>query len=394
MEFKLPLRNRNKEIIDYTYVSEEDYNFLNKFKWHKSNNYITGKVDRKLYYLHRYIIIEILKNNINKKQVIDHIDNNPLNNKRDNLRIVTISENGRNKKKIENAHSKYIGVSWSKNINKWHAGITIDNKLINANYNNEHHAAHQYNLWCKQYNLKTANLNIILDNDLSDFILYTPFIKKGDNLPKYINLNRNKYLVRIDSKHIGYFNTLEEAILIKNLKLEELKNEKLKKILNIPIKRNNDNIAIIEIFNKNKEKISETLVDDELYYNLIQYPWHISQGYPTSKKVGRMHRFIMNYDGNDYIDHINNNSLDNRKNNLRIASPQENMMNRKSSINVTSQYIGVSFDKTRNKWKAYITIDNKFKYLGRFKSEQDAAKARDEATKKFYNEFGNLNLND
>jgi hypothetical protein len=394
MEFKLPLRSRNKEIIDYTYVSEEDYEILNKFKWCKSNNYITGKVDKKIYYLHRYIMIEILKNNIDKKQVIDHIDNNPLNNKRDNLRIVSISENNRNKTKIENTHSKYIGVSWANHINKWHVGITIDKKLIQANYSNEHHAAHQYNLWCKQFNLKTAKLNIIFNDHLNDFILYKPFIKKGDNLPKYINLDNNKYLVRIDSKHIGYFNTLEEAISVKNLKLEELKDEKWKKILNIPIKRNNDNIAIIEFFNKNKEKISETLVDDELYYNLIQYPWHISRGYSNSKKIGLMHRYIMNYDGNDYIDHINNNPLDNRKNNLRIASPKENMMNRKANINSTSQYIGVSFDKTRNKWKANITIDNKLKFLGRFESEQDAAKARDEYTKKIFNEFGNLNFDD
>jgi len=80
MEYKIPLRNKNKEIIDYTYVSKEDYDELNKYKWCKSGKYAQGTINNKLWRIHRYIIIKILNNNINSKIFIDHINNNPLNN--------------------------------------------------------------------------------------------------------------------------------------------------------------------------------------------------------------------------------------------------------------------------------------------------------------------------
>jgi hypothetical protein len=102
----------------------------------------------------------------------------------------------------------------------------------------------------------------------------------------------------------------------------------------------------------------------------------------------------MNYIGKDFIDHINNNPLDNRKCNLRIVTPQQNNMNRKSVKNTTSKYIGVSFDKKTNKWKATIRIDCKYIFLGYFDDEIEAAKSRDIATKQYYGENGNLNFDD
>lgn len=62
----------------------------------------------------------------------------------------------------------------------------------------------------------------------------------------------------------------------------------------------------------------------------------------------------MNYSGEDYIDHINNNPLDNRKCNLRIVTPKQNSMNQ-SSKNLKSKYIGVHYVK--NKWVASIKFD-------------------------------------
>jgi hypothetical protein len=154
--FKLPLRNHSKEIIDYTYVSEEDYDILSKIKWHKDDSgYAQGTINKKSRRLHIYIMIKILDNEINSKIKIDHIDNNRLN----NLRFVTDSENNRNRKKKENCSSNYIGVNLSKIYNKWKSAITINKKTIFAYYNNEYHAAHQYNLWCEEFNLHTANLN-------------------------------------------------------------------------------------------------------------------------------------------------------------------------------------------------------------------------------------------
>ena len=72
------------------------------------------------------------------------------------------------------------------------------------------------------------------------------------------------------------------------------------------------------------------------------------------------------------VDHINNNKLDNRPENLQIVTQRVN--NSKDSIS-TSQYIGVSWEKSYNKWRAEIRINGRSKFLGRFTQEIDAAKA-------------------
>lgn len=390
MEFKLPLRNRTNDIIDYTYVSEDDYEILSKFRWCKSGGYAQGKINQKSWKLHRYIMIEILGNDITSHIKIDHIDNDRLNNCRDNLRIVTNSENSRNRIKLPNTTSNYIGVCWDKNM--WCSNISINKKTIKTFYESAHHAAYQYNLWCEEFNLYTANLNIIPKEELIGFQLYKKLEKKY-NLPKNISLRNNKYRVIINRIDIGLYKTLLEAILVKTLKLREIEYIKEKERLNKPIKRNEYGIAIIEIFNKNKDKIAETLVDDDTYYDLTKYHWSINkENYVKNKSLGRIHRYIMDYNGDNIVDHINNNQLDNRKCNLRIATRQQNMMNKKSAKNSTSKYIGVSYDESRNKWVACIMINGKTKFLGRFDFEIDAAKARDEATKELFQHFGNLNL--
>lgn len=106
-------------------------------------------------------------------------------------------------------------------------------------------------------------------------------------------------------------------------------------------------------------------------------------------------RYIMNYYGNDVIDHINNNKLDNRQSNLGIITRKQNAMNRTSRKNSTSKYLGVCLDKTSNKWISYITINKKSIKLGGFNDEIEAAKVRNEATIKYFGEYGNLNdIND
>ena len=100
----------------------------------------------------------------------------------------------------------------------------------------------------------------------------------------------------------------------------------------------------------------------------------------------------MDYTGQNIVDHINNNPLDNRKCNLRIVTPQQNNMNRKSTKDSSSKYIGVTFDKRNNKWKAFIKINGKSVHLGTYDNELDAGKERDIATREHYGEYGNLNL--
>ncbi len=79
------------------------------------------------------------------------------------------------------------------------------------------------------------------------------------------------------------------------------------------------------------------------------------------------------------IDHINHIRNDNRLCNLREVTHKENTYNQSIRTNNKSGAVGVMFDGSRNKWRAYIMVDGVQRFLGRFKQKQDAIKARKEA---------------
>jgi len=108
---------------------------------------------------------------------------------------------------------------------------------------------------------------------------------------------------------------------------------------------------------------------------LKHYSWCLSGNYITGQVNGKsisLSRFIMKYEGNNYVDHIDGNTLNNQKNNLRILSPEGNSQNKCSQKNSTSQYIGVSYVKTNKKWLAQLKGR-----IGYFPTELEAAQARD-----------------
>jgi hypothetical protein len=149
------------------------------------------------------------------------------------------------------------------------------------------------------------------------------------------------------------------------------------------------------------------IVDDECFEYLNQFKWQcrVSRGggeYATrsvriGKKVTRvsMHRVIMGIDGLDYrkiqVDHINNNTLDNRKENLRLVTPSQNQMNKKKANikNSTSKYKGVS--KKNNKWIAKIKKNGKIYHLGSFHNEDEAADVYNRKANELFGEYALLN---
>lgn len=144
------------------------------------------------------------------------------------------------------------------------------------------------------------------------------------------------------------------------------------------------------------------LVDDEDYEFLNQWKWyakkdshifyaqsHIGTKRKEQKSI-TMHRLIMNVSAGIQIDHKDGNGLNNQKSNLRICTHQQNQMNRKSYIG-RSKYKGVSICKN-GRISATIKVNGKNKHLGVFESEIEAAMFYDEAAKKYYGEYANLNF--
>lgn len=145
-----------------------------------------------------------------------------------------------------------------------------------------------------------------------------------------------------------------------------------------------------------------TIVDDSDFKELSKYSWCASDSgngkfYAQTKIKGKtvlMHRLILQvYDRIIEVDHANHNTLDNRRCNLRKCSRSQNNRNKSPHKESSSKYLGVSLDKSRNKWKANIYLNNKCVFLGRFEQEEDAALAYDNIAKIEFKEYANLNFN-
>ena len=107
------------------------------------------------------------------------------------------------------------------------------------------------------------------------------------------------------------------------------------------------------------------------------------RGYPHGDLLGKRvfaHRaiwFLMTSEWPmDQIDHINGDRSDNRWNNLRSVTIQENRKNTKRRADNTSGYVGVSWDSKKEKWYSRIHFDGRSKFLGYFDNKDCAIEAR------------------
>jgi hypothetical protein len=145
------------------------------------------------------------------------------------------------------------------------------------------------------------------------------------------------------------------------------------------------------------------LVDDEDYELVSQYVWHFSSRYVKTnlKKTADgkhhtlvIHKLILDVPPGMEVDHINRNTLDNRRANLRICTRAENCRNRQRRSNNISGVKGVCRLPGRpSKWRAGIRVDGKFISLGCFQTTKEAAQAYDKAARKYFGEFAKTNFN-
>ncbi|MGV1035336.1 MAG: HNH endonuclease [Microbacteriaceae bacterium] len=106
----------------------------------------------------------------------------------------------------------------------------------------------------------------------------------------------------------------------------------------------------------------------------------------------QMHRALAERWGWDIegkaVDHISRDTLDQRRTNLRVATAAQNSRNSKRNTKNTSGLKGVSWEKSKSKWRAQISINDADLYLGLFETKEQAAAAYEAASLKHHGEFG------
>lgn len=148
----------------YALVDDEDFDFLNQWKWYasydknlkgyyaqcgRSVRHLDGTRKTKIIRMHRMIMGELFGRELSVKEVIDHINHDPLDNRRSNLRVVSSRQNCQNRKR--KFSSKYPGVYWDKAKKKWRAAIRINGKSKHlGNFVDEREAAKAYEQVCRE----------------------------------------------------------------------------------------------------------------------------------------------------------------------------------------------------------------------------------------------------
>lgn len=138
--------------------------------------------------------------------------------------------------------------------------------------------------------------------------------------------------------------------------------------------------------NKKNGVTKATLIDTNVLDAVSQYNWYEASGYvrSTTDKI-YLHRLVTSAPNGMVIDHINHDTLDNRKDNLRIVTVSQNGQNLQGarSDNKSSGIRGVWWDKSRNKWMVSVYFNKKPKFIGYYDNLIDAEKASIEARAAF-----------
>lgn len=143
----------------------------------------------------------------------------------------------------------------------------------------------------------------------------------------------------------------------------------------------------------------ESLIDSiDADFSRVKCHTHISNGvyYACDNRKRYLHRVILSrilgreLTRKEEVDHINNNTLDNRRENLRLANRVENCQNTRKKSTNKSGYKGVHFHKQSGKWRAQIKVGSKYLSLGLFLTPEIAAEAYKNAAIKYHGEFANF----
>lgn len=165
-------------------------------------------------------------------------------------------------------------------------------------------------------------------------------------------------------------------------------------------------------YNRGMKKIPLTrgkvaVIDDKDYVYVEPFKWCAMPNGTTwyaitnvrcpdgKQRQVRMHRLLMGVKRRDgmEVDHVNHNGLDNRRNNLRVCTHQQNMCNGKAKRG-KSRFRGLSWDASRQWWRVSLRVYGRDRYVGIYKDEMQAALGYDLAALRTHKEYACCNLMD
>jgi hypothetical protein len=375
----IPLYNKYKNIVDYTYT---DIKYLSLLKTHN----IYRKINRNKKYAissanQKYIHLVIFGEKEDNNNVIDHINGNSLDNRINNLREVTVAQNSANRK---NPCDRFKGVGWHVYRKKWQSSLYYNKKKLYLGlFDNEIDAAKIHDVYYVHYFRNTKNINnikginLLSDEDIQTILnkgipeIYTISKKKPiKNLPinisenkkqtgyvyskrfykSFINMECAKYILNdfqrifpeinslkntdIEKDEIFYvirvllkktYKTLDETIY----SLEKLNNyireidSKINFYMQNNICRNKLGVAILYANDTTSKTYVEVEVDDEDWIEYFKYPWYINNGgYPccSGLQFSTLHLNIFYRHYKEMYDNKNNkDTIDHMDRNKRNA---------------------------------------------------------------------------
>lgn len=160
-------------------------------------------------------------------------------------------------------------------------------------------------------------------------------------------------------------------------------------VVGIPLYRKGEIVAFALVDFEDAKKVLS--ISNKWKVNTDGYPY-CRKGTEPNRVLMLMHRVIMD-EPEGMVDHANRNRLDNRRANLRRATPLQNILNRDWVARNKLGYYGINQQRD-GRFIARITHEGQRLYLGRFGTAEEAARAHDVAARKYHGEFAQLNFPD
>lgn len=402
---KIPLINKYKVNVGYTITDLDEYDKVKDMCFTKHISklgkiYAGFKLNGKSEKLHIFIYGKAPEGH-----VVDHKNNDGLDNRKSNLRHATFSQNAQNiPKKIGKYSTDYKGVSYDPKRNKaYKAYIQVNNKQINiGSYHKAVEAAEAYDIYAVyHFGINAMTNGMLLEKEKEEIIKngipeeYKKHRKCDEDLPTNITRDKNgKYTcsVQRNKKRVHRYNidTLEEAIKIKESLIKQLKI----KIPDKPLNFNDKGEAVIILKDTNSKIVGETLVDVNLWDNITKFSWYLSgdgyvMGYPNDQHISLHQHLYTTYIGEivkgKSVDHKDQNPLNNKLENLRLATPSLQIHNQKKRPGSICKYKGVSISNNK-----FVAMFNGVRYP--FDTEESAALKYNELAKEKYGDDAYQNI--